>query len=163
MSASALRLYAALRCSQRVSTCFYVLLLHVVFCISSTSLRNMTSLVFLPNREWFVVGMGHKTLHWTCASACPGMQYTCSRHIMHLKQGCHCRHDLCILYHSRSHQHACACACACKVAHQWCVCVHQGVLLMTPCCKLFMTVDCSRKLGRFSLGAGKKIQVRHLT
>ena len=46
---------ADVRCPPRVSTCFHLLLLHVVFCISSTSLRNMTSLVSLPNREWFVV------------------------------------------------------------------------------------------------------------
>ena len=67
MSASALRLYGV-RCSPRVSTCFHVLLLHVVFCISSTSLRNMTSLVFLPNREWFVVCVGAQNI--TVMSGC---------------------------------------------------------------------------------------------
>ena len=55
---------AAVRCSPRVSTCFHVLLLPVVFCISSTSLRNMTSLVFLPNREWFVVYVGAQNITW---------------------------------------------------------------------------------------------------
>ena len=31
-------------------------------CISSTSLRDMTSLVFLPNKEWFVVCVGAQNI-----------------------------------------------------------------------------------------------------
>ena len=69
MPTSALRLYAAHRATMRVSTCFHMLLLHMVFCISSTSLRNMTGLVFLPNRGWFVVYMGAQNITHTTHSA----------------------------------------------------------------------------------------------
>ena len=45
--------------------------------------------------------MSHNASVWPC------MQCTSSCHIKHLKQTYHQRHDLCILYHSRTFQHAC--------------------------------------------------------